>query len=110
MYEGQWFLAVISRDQENVAAGYTRLRYMTIKGNNSFAWGKEDVHDALDEDIIMEPVIPVPVNSRDCLGLTKKDYDKVSSLVVVIYPFSSCFILATFSFFLISHFRIQLLL
>jgi hypothetical protein len=44
VYEGQWFLADICKDQTNVDPGYTRLNYMTIKGKNSFTWGlKEDI-------------------------------------------------------------------
>jgi hypothetical protein len=38
--------------------------YMTIKGSNAFAWGHKDVHATLNEDILMEPVLPEPVNSR----------------------------------------------
>ena len=65
VYEGQWFLAEVCKDQGRVSCKYTRLSYMTIKGNSSFAWGdKKDVHIALDEGIIMGPVNPVPVNSR----------------------------------------------
>ena len=56
--------------------GYTRLSYLTIKGTNSFAWGtKEDIHVALDEDIVIEPVLPEPLNSRGHLGLKKNDYE-----------------------------------
>ncbi len=58
---------------------------MTIKGNNSFGWGeKEDIHDALNEDIIVEPVLPEPLNTRGHLGLKKKDHDRVLYLMVVI--------------------------
>ena len=68
---------------------YTRLSYMTIKGNNSFAWGvKKDVHVALEEDIIMGPVDPEPVNSRGHLGLSKKDLQFVLSHVVMVYLLS----------------------
>jgi hypothetical protein len=88
-YEGQWFLAEICKDQTNVDPGYTRLNYMIIKGKNSFAWGlKEDIHVALDEDILIEPVLPEPVNSRSNMGLRKKDLDKVLLMMVVVYlPF-----------------------
>jgi len=86
IYEGEWFLAEICKDQQNVAAGYTRLSYMSIKGNNSFTWPeKEDIHVALDEDIIIEPVLPELLNNRGYLGLKKKDVDKVSYLMVVVY-------------------------
>jgi hypothetical protein len=89
VYEEEWFLAEISKDQAQVAKGYTRLKYMVKKGTNSFAWGaKDDIHVALDVDIILEPVIPEPVNSRGNLGLKKKDFDKVLSLMVVVhFPF-----------------------
>jgi hypothetical protein len=75
IYEGEWFLAEICKDQCNVAKGYTRLIYMTIKGNNSFVWGeKEDipVHVALNEDIIVEPVLPEPQNTRGHLRPQEK--------------------------------------
>jgi hypothetical protein len=66
---------------------YTRLSYMTIKGNNSFVWGeKEDIHVALNEAIIVEPVSvqPEPLNIRGHLGLKKKDHDRDLYLMVVI--------------------------
>ena len=58
---------------------------MTIKGNNSFVWGeKEDIHVALNEDIIVEPVLPEPLNTRGHLGLKKKDHDRGLYLMVVV--------------------------
>jgi hypothetical protein len=85
-YEGQWFIAEILRDQKGVAKGYTRLSYMLIKGNNSFSWGdKPDIHVALNEDILLESVVPEPVNSRGHLGLKKKDLKTVVSRMVVAY-------------------------
>jgi hypothetical protein len=85
-YEGQWFLAEVTMDQKNVTKGYTRLSYMTIKGNNCFSWGeKPDIHVALNEDILLETVSPEPVNSRGSLGLKKKDLMMVESLMVVVY-------------------------
>ncbi len=81
-----WFLAEVSRDQKNVARRYTRLSYMTIKGNNCFSWGpKPDLHVALDEDILLEAVVPEPVTSRGHLGLKKTDLQLVLSLMVVVY-------------------------
>jgi hypothetical protein len=92
-YEGEWYLAEVSRDQNNVARGYTRLSYMVIKGKNSFSWGdKPDLHVALNEDILLEAVSPEPVNSRGHLGLKKKDLQLVFSLMVVVY-FNLFFIL-----------------
>jgi hypothetical protein len=82
--------------------GYTRLSYMTIKGNNSFVWGeKEDIHVALNEDIIVEPVLPEPLNTRGHLGLKKKDHDRVLYLMVVIsrLKFEVCFSLYLFLHF-----------
>jgi hypothetical protein len=68
-----------------VATGYTRLSYLSIRGKNSFAWGeKEDIHVALDEDILIEPVVPELLNSRGSLGLKKKDHDRVLHLMVVV--------------------------
>ena len=58
VYEEQWFLAEIAKDQSGVGQRYTRLKYMTIKGSNAFAWGHEDVHTTLSEDILIEPVLP----------------------------------------------------
>jgi hypothetical protein len=58
---------------------------MTIKGNNSFAWGeKEDIYVALNEDIIVEPFLPERMNTRGHLGLKKKDHDRVLYLMVVV--------------------------
>jgi hypothetical protein len=75
---------------------------MSIKGTNSFAWNlKEDIHIALDADILIEPVIPEPVNSRGHLGLRKKDLEKVSSLMVVVFipiAFIRSFYLSILSF------------
>lgn len=85
-YEESWFLAEICADQKGVGRGYTRLSYMLIRGRNSFAWGdRKDIHVALDEDIILEPVLPEPVNSRGNLGLKKNDLQRVESWMVVVY-------------------------
>jgi hypothetical protein len=83
MYEGEWFLATIHSDQSDMPAGYTRPKYMSIKGSNSFVWAKDDLHVTLNEDILIEPVEPVPVNSCGHLGLPEKDYEKVLLLMVV---------------------------
>ena len=46
---------------------------MAIKGNNSFVWGeKEDIHVALNEDIIVEPVLSEPQNTRGHLRPQEK--------------------------------------
>ncbi len=42
----------------------------------------------LEEDIILDGVVPEPLNSRGYLGLTKKDLKKIESSMVVVYlPF-----------------------
>jgi hypothetical protein len=48
VYEGEYFLCEVTQNQEDVAKGYTRLSYTTIKVKTafSFAWGeKPDGHD-----------------------------------------------------------------
>jgi hypothetical protein len=102
VYEQQWFLAEVSRDQSQVKRGYTKLEYLVIKGTNAFSYpSKPDLHITLDEDIIIKNVSPEPVNSRGCLGLNKKDLGKVLTLMVV-------FISSSFSTYLVkfSPFRI----
>jgi len=91
VYEEEWFLAEVALEQEDVAKGYTRLKYMAIKGVNSFCWGlRPDIHVACNEDILL-PVIPEPINNRGHLGLTKKDHTKVLSLMVEFYLFPLAF-------------------
>lgn len=85
-YEGQAFLAQITEDQAGVRKGHTRLSYMTIKGTNQFGWGeKPDVFETDDRDILLDFVIPVPVNSRDHFGFDKDDWARVCRLMVVVY-------------------------
>ncbi len=60
---------------------------LTIKGSNVLAWGHEDVHTALNEDILMEAVLPEPVNNRGHMGFKKQDLKKVLSLMVVVFIF-----------------------
>jgi hypothetical protein len=97
VYEGEWFLAEVARDQNNVQSGYTRLEYMAIKGKNAFTQPhKPDVMITLNEDILLEDVCPEPVNSRGCLGLNKSDLSKVTTLMVLVF-ISSKF---SFSFFI----------
>jgi hypothetical protein len=57
---------------------------MTLKGRNAFTWAHEDVHTTLNEDILMEPVLPDLVNSRGNLGLKKKELEKVLSLLTLL--------------------------
>lgn len=85
-YEGQWFLTEVCADQTGVPKGYSKLNYMVIKGNNSFAWGaKADLLVTPAEDIILTHVVPEPVNSRGHLGLKKADHAKVLAWMVVVY-------------------------
>jgi hypothetical protein len=85
IYEGEWFIAEVVSDQTSVPDGYVRLSYMLIKGSNSFIWPpKPDLVVTLEEDILLEVTVQ-PVNSRGHLGLSKKDYEKVVSLMVVVY-------------------------
>ena len=97
MYEGQWFLAIVSKNQVNVTEGYTKLEYMKIKGMNMFVWDKDDVLDTRNQDIIMTNVQPIPMNNRGYLGLNKADYAKIikkmtsKSFMVVLYSFSIIF-------------------
>jgi hypothetical protein len=96
VYEGEWFLAEVARDQNNVQSGYTRLEYMAIKGKNAFTQPhKPDVMITLNEDILLEDVCPEPVNSRGCLGLNKSDLSKVTTLMVLVF-ISSKFSLSFF--------------
>jgi DDE superfamily endonuclease len=85
VYEGQWFLAEVVKDQAGIPTGYTKLSYMVIKGVNRFAWGPADVHTALNSNILMNDVVPEPVNSRGMLALSKKDLKLVTVLMVVVY-------------------------
>jgi hypothetical protein len=90
VYEGEWFIAEVVEDQSSVPGGYVKLSYMVIKGSNSFIWpSKPDVMMTLEEDILMEATVQ-PVNSRGHLGLSKNDYEKVISLMVVVYI--SCYL------------------
>ena len=85
VYEDQWFLAEIHDDQRGVKRGYTKLSYMTLRGVNDFIWGPKDVHVTLNEDILLMPVSPEPINNRGHLKLKKQDLEKVLSLMVVVY-------------------------
>ncbi len=49
--------------------GYTQLAYMKIKVKNLFT----QPHVTMEEDFVLKHVSPEPVNSRGCLGLSKKD-------------------------------------
>jgi hypothetical protein len=86
IYEEEWYIAKVCKDQSNTVSGCVTLSYMSKKGTNSFLWlSKADLHPTLVEDIILEPVAIEPVNSRGHLGLKKKDFSKLISLTVVVY-------------------------
>jgi hypothetical protein len=90
VYEGEWFIAEVMEEQERgVPGGYTRLKFMAIKGNNVFAWpNKEDRVITYNEDILLENIDPIPLNSRGHFGLNEKDLKRVQSWMVVVYcPF-----------------------
>jgi hypothetical protein len=85
VYEEQWFLAEVAKDQSKVEKGYVNLSNMTIKRSNSFLWPiKPAFHLTLEEEIIMDSVAVEPINSRGHLGLKKKDFEKLQSLMVVL--------------------------
>ena len=46
---------------------------------------KVDIFDLLISDILLNKVVPIPVNNRGHLGLTKVDLKKVKTLIVVHY-------------------------
>jgi hypothetical protein len=90
VYEREWFIAEVMEEQERgVPGGYTRLKFMAIKGNNVFAWpNKEDRVITYNEDILLENIDPIPLNSRGHFGLNEKDLKRVQSWMVVVYcPF-----------------------
>ncbi len=74
VYEGEWFIAEVMEDQDRgVPGGYTRLKFMANKGNSVFAWpNKEDKVITYIEDILLENIHPIPLNSCGHFGLTKK--------------------------------------
>ena len=56
---------------------------------NSFAWGAKDFLLTLHEDILLAPIIPVPVNNREHFGFEKNDYEKALRLMVVVHLLST---------------------
>jgi len=87
VYEGQWFITEVCRDQSGVSRGYTRLSYMVIRGKNTFAWGPKDYLITRDEDILLTHVVPQPLNSRGHVGLTKDDLRSVLDRMVMVFIF-----------------------
>ena len=70
-YEGEWFLAQVI--EANIKHGYSKLNYMKIQGMNSFIWGASDELVTLNQDILLQNVSPVLLNSRGAIGLSKED-------------------------------------
>ena len=92
-------------EQDDIMDGHTLLSYMTIKGQNSFAWGPKDFLQTLNEDILLAPVNPVPVNNRGYFGFEKTDYEKALRLMVVLHLLS-ILLLSTYQF----HFKMYSIL
>jgi hypothetical protein len=88
VYEGEWFLCEVCKDQTGVPENYTKLSYTVIKGKNSFAWGnKADLHITLNEDILLINVVPEPVNNRGHLGLNSNDLKKALAKMVMAFSY-----------------------
>jgi len=69
-----------------VQKGYTKLSYTSLKGINTFAWpATPDIMVTLNEDILIQPIVVQPVNSRGHLAMSKKEYDRAKTLMVVVY-------------------------
>ncbi len=87
VYEGEWFVAEKLPEQSRIPKSYTRLSYATLKGKNCFSWAakRPDIFLTLNEDILLENITVVPLNSRGQFGLRKNDLKKVESLMVVVY-------------------------
>ena len=101
VYEEEWFIAEVAEDQRGVPGGYTRLKFMGIKGPNVFAWpNREDKVVTYNDDILLEHIDPIPLNSRGHFGLKEKDLKSVQSWMVVVYcPFIQCPFLFYFKIF-----------
>lgn len=75
-------------DQSEVQAGYTRLNYTTIRGQNHFAWpDMADIVITLNEDIILKNVKTEVLNSRGYFGLISSDLKKLKQLLVFVHSF-----------------------
>jgi hypothetical protein len=86
VYEGEWFIAEVMEDQRGVPGGYTRLKFMAIKGTNVFTWpNKDDRVITYNDDILLENIDPIPLNSRGHFGINEKDLKRVQSWMVVVY-------------------------
>jgi DDE superfamily endonuclease/helix-turn-helix, Psq domain len=81
-YEREWYVAQVEDVQDNVATGYTRLRYMAKKGRNRFMWEKPDILSTLDQDILMKVPPPVPVTTR-FMGVSEAAAKQADKLLLV---------------------------
>jgi hypothetical protein len=59
---------------------------MAIKGTNVFTWpNKDDRVITYNDDILLENIDPIPLNSRGHFGINEKDLKRVQSWMVVVY-------------------------
>lgn len=85
IYQGLWYLAEVHEDQDGVDNAYTKLSYMQRVLNNCFIWGKEDILETVNSDILLTEVFIEPVNNRGHVRLRKNDLKAVESMMVVVY-------------------------
>ena len=86
VYEGEWFVAEKVKDQAGVQDTHVRLSYMSPRGKNIFCWpDKCDVLDTDREDVLVKHVSIEPVNSRGHFRLKDKDFQKVKTLMVMVF-------------------------
>jgi hypothetical protein len=61
IYESEWFIAEVAKDQSKATRGYVNLSYTCIRGTNSFTWPSKP-------DIILTSVAdPDPGSGIRCL-------------------------------------------
>ena len=57
VYEGEWFVGEICKEQNFIPTGYKRVSYTTPRGHNVFKWpDRKDIMLTLEEDIILKNV------------------------------------------------------
>ena len=86
-YEGDALVAEIIKNQDHVPKDFLRLSYTTHRGKNEniFSWpDRKDLYITAREDIILENVKVVPLNSRGHFCLTKDDFKRVTELMMVV--------------------------
>lgn len=93
IYEGEWFVAEILKNQDRVPRDYLRLSYTSHRGENIFTWpDRKDLMLTVREDIICENVKVVPVNSRGHFALCPEDYKKVKKIMMVVVLYKILFL------------------